>query len=178
MHLYINAFVGWCWANHLKCFLWNYIQNLWHILFKNRFKDGKDLSSWILEIMDGFYILSLIDILILWNELCIKIIINAEEINSVGFICDFKAYMLLGIRHLQFFSLDFDMYFCIGPDTYIFILTTTFFRNTLLNFPQKKRMNVYHSKCEAWCSVEIFYVFMMFSELVCLSKFRCWPLSS
>ena len=52
MYLYINAFMEWCWSNSFKVFLWNYAQNLWHVLLRNRFKDGKDLSSWILEIME------------------------------------------------------------------------------------------------------------------------------
>lgn len=40
------------------------------------------------------------------------------------------------------FLLDFDMYFCISPDIHISIPMTVFFRNRLLNFPRKRRMNI------------------------------------
>lgn len=61
---------------------------------------------------------------------------------TIAFTYDFKACILLGIRHLQFSFLDFDMYFCISPDIHISIPMTVFFRNRLLNFPRKRRMNI------------------------------------
>lgn len=55
------------------------------------------------------------------------------------------------IRHLQFSSLDFDMYFCISPDIHISIPVTVFFRNRLLNFPWKKRMNIIQDVSMMFC---------------------------
>lgn len=82
------------------------------------------------------------------------------------------------LKHTSFWALDI---FNFSPWilTYIFAWAHTpifsfwqLFYLEMLCFTFLRRMNAYHSKCEARCSVEIFYMFMMFLELVYLSKFK------
>lgn len=66
---------------------------------------------------------------------------------TIAFTYDFKACILLGIRHLQFSFLDFDMYFCISPDIHISIPMTVSLEIGCLT--SRGRGDEYCSKCEA-----------------------------
>ena len=68
----------------------------------------------------------------------------------------------MGIRHLQFLSLAFDIHFCVSLDTYVSILTTVFFRNACFTSLRREWMFITQN-------VKRF-------ELVYLSKLKWWTI--
>lgn len=83
----------------------------------------------------------------------------------------------LGNRHLQFSFWFFWHVFCISSDIHISIPMTVFFRNRLPELPMKEE-NEYCSKCEAWCSMKIFYCVHDIFRTSLVIWIQRWPLSS